>query len=284
VGAGQQVHFTLEETGIYSRALATFLHEAGHHVSLVNPERPKRHGQSRGCRTKTDRVDAWLLADYTLRQQPERWVPLAPQHEKLRALVRRRQQLLKLRQQELNHVEGTLDPLIKESARRVAAHLARELTRVEREMDAVIQSDPRLSHGHHLLSTIPGLGPLSAALLLGELPPLDGFENARQLCAYAGLTPRQRESGTSVRGRSTICKQGRRGLRTVLHMPALVARRHCPPLRQFAERLLANGKTKKAVLSAVARKLLALAFAILRSGKEFNPLYANPLNALHTTT
>lgn len=278
IGTHHSLHLCLEETGCYGRALGTFLHQAGHHVSIVNAALIKNYGRSLNLRTKNDHVDAQLIAGYTLERVPARWQPIDPQHQALRDAARRRQQLLNLLLQEKNHLEATLSSTIRGSIEATIAALKQQITAIETLMKTLISADPSLSHNLALLISIPGIGQLTAMFLLAELPPLDGFSSARQLSAYAGLTPREHQSGTSVKGRSRLCKQGRGGLRKLFFMPAVsLMKSKAGPLRIFADRLLAAAKKPACVVGALMRKLSGLVFAVLRSGKPFDPHYARTM-------
>jgi transposase len=277
--AGQQsVHLCLEETGCYGQALGRVLHAAGHHVSLVNPALIKSYGASLNIRTKNDRVDAQTIARYALERTPARWAPLPPQHQALRDLHRRREQLMAMMLQEKNHLEASLSAAMSAAIEQMIQHLKKLVAQIEAEMSAVIVADPTLQHNAKLLQSIPGIGLRTAQGLLAEMPPLDSFESARALCAYAGLTPRNEESGSSVSKRPRLCKQGRGSLRKLLFMPALSVlgstAKHT--LRAMIERLRANPKpkSKMCIVGALMHKLLALAFGILRSGQPFDPNYA----------
>lgn len=284
VGTRQSLHLCLEETGCYGRALAAFLHQAGHHVSVINAALIKNYGRSLNLRTKTDRVDAQLIAGYTLERIPARWQPLEPQHQALRDAARRRQQLMGLLLQEKNHLEACPSPAIRESIQQTIDALQAQRAAIETHMKALIAADPQLKHNAALLVSIPGIGSLTAMLLLAELPPLDSFTTARSLSAYAGLTPREYQSGTSVNGRTRLCKQGRAGLRTLFFMPALsLMGRKTGPLYHFADRLLKAAKKPACVIGALMRKLSTIVFAILRSGQPFDPNYARSI-ALQTAT
>jgi transposase len=274
VSGGETVHCCLEETGTYGRALAAFLHEGGHFVSVVNAALIKHYGRSLNVRTKNDVVDARLIAQYTLERVPARWRPLAPAHEALRAASRRRQQIISLMTAEKNHLEAATDPAVRASIEHLLTLLHKEQEKIMEQMERLAAEDPVLAHNRSLLDSIPGIGALTALLLLAELPALDSFESARQLCAYAGLTPRERQSGTSVHGRNRLCKQGRGGLRSLLFLPA-ASLLSCKsgPLKAFAQKLINAGKAPKCAVGALMRKLMALTFAILRSGKAYNPQF-----------
>ena len=274
VSGGETVHCCLEETGTYGRALAAFLHEGGHFVSVVNAALIKHYGRSLNVRTKNDIVDAHLIAQYTLERVPARWRPLAPAHEALRAAARRRQQITEMITAEKNHLEAASDPAVRASIEHLLTLLHEEQEKIMEQMERLAAEDPALAHNRSLLDSIPGIGALTALLLLAELPALDSFESARQLCAYAGLTPRERQSGTSVHGRTRLCKQGRGGLRSLLFLPAAsILSCKSGPLKAFAQKLINAGKAPKCAVGALMRKLMALTFAILRSGKAYNPQF-----------
>lgn len=274
VGAGQSCHLCLEETGLYGRALASFLHDAGHHVSLVNAALIAHFGRSLNLRTKNDPVDARLIAAYTLERVPPRFKPLPSQHQNLRDASRRRQQLKRMIAKEKNHLESTGAKAMREHIEATLKLLEGQLGQIDTHIEEIIASDAQLSRNRELLMSIPGIAKISATRLLAELPSLDSFESARQLCAYAGLTPRERQSGTSVNGRTRMCKQGRGGLRELLFMPAMsLMSSKEGPLKDFALRLLKAAKKPACVVGALMRKLMALAFAILRSGKPYDAKY-----------
>ncbi len=276
VAGTHSVHLCLEETGCYGQALGKLLHDAGHHVSLVNPTLIKRYAESLNVRTKNDRADAQIIAQYTLERTPARWTPLPPQHQMLRDLHRRREQLQTMLLQERNHLEASLSEPLTTAIMQMIDHLKGRITEVETQLSEVIASDATLQQNVKLLVSIPGIGERTAQSLLAEMPPLDSFESARALCAYAGLTPREKKSGSSVNGRTRLCKQGRGTLRKMMFMPALSvirskAKNH---LRSFVERLQVDQKKKMCIVGAVMRKLVALAFGILRSGQPFEANYA----------
>lgn len=274
VGQGQALHFCMEETGIYGRALALFLHAAGHHVSLVNAALIKHHGRTLNLRNKNDPVDARLIAHYTLCHVPARWTPPAPEHQRLRELARRRKQIGEMIIAEKNHLEAAQDRGVRAHIEHLLKLLETEHQKVWEEMRQLVKGDATMQRNAQLLQSIPHVAEITTINLLAELPPVDAFEDARQLCAYAGLSPRQEQSGTSVNKRTRMCKQGRSGLRTLLFMPAMsVLSSKSSPLRAFAERLLKAGKAPKCVVGALMRKLLSLAFAILRSGNPFDANY-----------
>src|SRR5579859_290158 len=268
------VHACLEATGRYSEGLAEHLHAAGHTVSVINPARLKAFGQATLVRTKTDQTDGWLLAEFCRRQQPEPWQPPAPEKQALRALVRRRESLLQLRQQEANRLsDGEEDPLVVASLQAVVAVLDEQLAQVAQAMTKHLAAQAELQQQVALVDSIPGIGPTTAAALLSEID-CSAYPSARQLVSQAGLNPRQRQSGTSVHGKPRLSKQGASQLRHILYFPAIVAMRHNPVVHTFAERLAERGKAKMVIVCACMRKLLHLVYGVLKSGRPFDPDYS----------
>jgi len=267
----QRVRACLESTGTYGLALAQFLHDAGHTVSVVNPACIKAFGESELSRAKTDRVDAKLIARFCEAMKPAPWQPPAAEVSQLQGLVRRLESVQQMLQQERNRL-GTpgLSAAVRSSLARTVEALEREVERLEAEIRDHIDQHPQLKQQRDLLCTIPGIGQATAQRLLSEMSGIE-FGRARQLAAYAGLVPSPRESGTSVRGRARLSKRGNVHLRRALYWPAIVAMRHNPVLRAFAQRLLKSGKPKLVVIAAVMRKLLHLVFGVLKHQRPFDP-------------
>jgi transposase len=268
----KMLHACLEATGYYGAEVALFLHEAGYVVSVVNPARIKAYAESQLNRTKTDAGDAALIADFCRTQQPEAWTPPPLEQQELQALVRHLENLQDMRQQEINRRQaGIPSETILKTLDEHIAFLDQQLADLLRLIHDHVDRHPHLRQQRDLLTSIPGIGDLTAFKLLAEIVDVHAFDSARQLAAFAGLTPRERRSGSSVHGRSRLSKRGSPRLRNALYFPAIVALRHNPILHTFAQRLLAAGKSKMQVVAALMRKLLHLVFGILKSGRPFDP-------------
>ena len=263
----------LEATGPYSHALALWLHGQGHRVSLLNPRRVKQYARSAGNRNKTDLLDAAIIADFVCAHLPAAWQPPTLEVAQLQALVRRREELSLMLQAEKNRLEGVASH-VRCSLERIIDTLSAEKTRLEKLITQQIRSHQQLSRDHQLLCTIKGIGSLTAAILLAEMARPGQVERARQAAAHAGLAPRREQSGTSVRRNRGLGKEGNRYLRKALYMPALVAIKYNAPLRHFASRLRAAGKPKMSIVCAIMRKLIHIAFGVLKHQKPFNPSLA----------
>lgn len=279
---GVVVRVCLEATGIYGDGLAQAVHEAGYAVSLLNPVVLKAFRQSSLTRTKTDRTDAALLARYGAVHQPERWTPPPAEIRELQALTRRLESLLHMRQQELNRRESASRSVdVQHSITTVLSALDEEIARLEQLIREHIDRHPGLKAQADLLQTIGGIGEKTATRLLAECGDLTRFASAREAAAFAGLTPQEHTSGTSVRGRPRLSKTGSARLRKALYFPAIAAKRFNPLVRAFCEQLLARGKHIMTVIGAAMRKLIHLAYGVLKSGKPFDPNYRpqRPLQA-----
>lgn len=273
-GAGR-VHACLEATGAYGDSLAAHLHEQGHTVSVVNPAAIKAYAQSRLSRTKTDRVDAALIAGFCSERRPPAWQSPAPELRELQALVRRLDSLVEMRTMEENRLSsGVTVEAIRESVEGHIAHLAEQIKRTEALIRSHIDSHPGLKRQRELLDSIPGIGETTAAALLAEVPDIKEYRSARQVAAFAGLVPRERQSGSSVRGRVRLSKIGNARLRKALYFPAVTALRCSPFFQAWADGLRQRGKSKMAVIGAAMRKLVHLAYGVLKTGRPFDPEWA----------
>jgi transposase len=274
--AGVPLGFCLESTGAYGEALAQALADAGRHVSVVNPARVKYAGLMRGQGNKTDRADAKLIAEYAVRERPPAWQPPPPETRELQALVRRRDDLRALAAGEKGRLAAPgLSRAARQSIRRTVAFLEREADRLQRQADALIAATAALRADRELLESIPGVGAVTAQAILAELPEPARFASAQQAAAYAGLAPREYGSGTSVRRRTRLSKAGNARLRKALYLPALTAIRFNPLLKGFFERLVAAGKARMAAVGACMRKLLMIAYGVLKNRTPFNPSWAS---------
>lgn len=270
------LHVCMEATGVYSEPVALALHQAGLMVSVVNPACIKGFGHSENIRNKNDVIDAGLIARYCIAMKPLPWNPPPLEQRQLRAWSLRVQALKDIRQQEENRLEALSIGGMEEVAQHVKQHIAwlsAEIEKLERDIGDHIDRHPDLKRDADLLASIPGVGMATVARILGHLGDIRRFDNAKAFAAFLGVTPRQRSSGTSVKGRTVISRTGSTSMRAALYMPSLVARRHNPILHRFAERLAATGMAKKAVIGAVMHKLAHLIYGVIHNGKPFDSNY-----------
>ena len=265
----REAHLCMETTGAYGRDLARLLAQQQLLVSVVNPAQIHAFGKTELTRAKTDKADARLIARYCRMHHPGPWVPPSEEIATLQALVQRLEDLLALQTMENNRLESAEGPA-RESVEAVLAFIEQQIDKVRQQIHSHTDQHPHLKNQKALLSSIPGIGENTAATLLAFLSPLDRFRSAKQVVAYAGLNPRIRQSGQWA-GKSPIAKAGNALLRKALYLPAVVAKRHNPVIAAFCDRLLAKGKRPMQVVVAAMRKLLHLAFGVLKSGQPFDP-------------
>jgi len=274
-----RVHACLEATGQYGDEVSEYLYGQGHDVSVVNPTRIKRYGESKLHRNKTDKADADLIAEFCLKEKPALWEPLSPDLKHLRALVRRLNDLQTNYRQESNRLlSGEKDAWVINDLSVHVEYLKARIVATEEEIQNFINQTPDLKAKQDLLVSIPGIGKKSSAMLLAELGEISGFENAPQLAAYAGLNPKGFSSGSSVHKKTRISKQGRSELRSCLYMPAVVAMTHNSVVRALKDRLRERQLPTMAIVAASMRKLLHIAYGVLKNQKPFDPEYDRQFN------
>ena len=252
--------------------MAIYLHEAGHWVSIVNPARIKGFAQSELIRTKTDKMDAGIIARFCLAMKPEPWIPLSPGVRALRALVRRADSLIEMLTREKNRLataHESVIPLIKDHT----GYLKKEIKKVRDQVADLIDQNPNLRQKKDLLVSIPGIGKATIAVILVELDNLEKFNPVRELVAFIGLAPNEALSGSSIKGKPRLYQVGHVRLRKALYMPALVSIQCNPVMIAFYNRLKEKGKNGKVIICAIMRKLVHVIFGILKSGKTFDPNY-----------
>jgi transposase len=271
-----QVRAGLEATGIYSRALAHWLHEQGHTVHVLNPARVAFYARSTGQRNKTDPADARTIAGYVAKHELPVWAPPPEEQAVLQEYCRLRQQLTTQRQQLKNQCHSAGE-LAARHLQRVIRALESELAAIAKAIQAHLAKHPELAAAVRRLTTISGVGELTAAVVVSELPPIHPDSDPRALSAWCGLTPARWQSGLKE-GRTHLSKAGNEYLRRALFMPALVAKRHNPPLKAFAERLTAKGKSHGAILGAISHKLLRIMIGLLRHQRDFDPNWSPQKN------
>ena len=281
LGAEKDAHVVMEATGVYWQTSAFGLHEQGFKVSVVNPAQVKYFARSILRRGKTDSMDAELLAHYAMTMQPALWQPAPAALETLKLFVRERDdimaQLTQLHNQ-LHAHEHRKDPpvnLVKLLKQRISL-----LKKQQKMLEYMILKQCKESCGarYSSLRSIPGIGPVTASVLLAETAALASFEHPKQLTAFAGIAPAPNQSGT-FNGHSSISKVGNVRIRKAFYMAALQAKRHSV-FKDLYERLIKKGKKPKVALIAVARKLMVIAFILVKRRQLFDPNHLSKNQAL----
>ena len=271
-----QIHVGLESTGVYGKGLIAALHQRGLALSVLNPAQVKYFAFSVLRRTKNDRVDAQIIARFCLERKPLATRPLRPIEEQLKVLVHERESRVGEQTRERNRAQAdrfqiALPALISSQRQQRLRQLAQEIAQLDAAIDSLIASDQYLKTQSKLLCSIPGIARLTAAKLLSELAGKE-FQSARQLAAYAGLTPAECRSGCFLYGKTHLSKIGNAFLRKALYLPAAVARRWCRALNPWIVVLESRKLHALAIRGAIMRKLLHIVFGVLKHQQPFNPL------------
>jgi transposase len=266
--ASEPVHVGMEATNTYWESLAEFLSDQGLLVSVINPSLVKNESQSWGMRNKTDKADARVIARYCAAKKPQAWVAPSMEVRELRDRVRHLSCLQEERQRHRNRLETVSSDAVRSSLEQLIVFLDGKIIELENGISDHINRHPDIKGDADLLRSIPGLGDKTIAVILSELPDVSNFRSAKSAVAYGGLSPKRAESG-NYKGTTRLCKFGNAKLRRALYFPAVVATRYNPLVREFYVRLRQNGKCKMSAIGACMRKLLAIAYGVLRTGTPF---------------
>lgn len=263
--ARQPELIVVEATGGYQRAVVQSLFEAGLPVALVNPQRVRQYARACGKLAKTDKLDAFLLAEFGKQVQPRRFEAPSEAEQYLEALLVRRKQLEEMLKAEKNRLR-TIHPALRASVEAMIALLKAEMKQVEAEIREQMKTQASWQEEKALLESVPGVGLITTATLLAELPEL-GKMDRKKIAALVGVAPMNSDSGKKRGYRKT--KGGRAGVRSVLYMATLVATRYNPVIKAQYEHLVSRGKLKKVALTACMRKFLTILNAMLRDHQPF---------------
>ena len=276
-----EMHCCMEATGRYYEELALYLHQQSFEVSVVNPKIIHHYAQVQMNRNKTDKLDADLINRYVEKESPRLWEPPLEEVIILRALTRHLSALQDSKTAESNRLQaGTHPPQVKASIEVMIATLTEQIEKIKREIQDHIDHHPNLKEDQELIATITGIAERSASKILSEIPNIQNFDSAKQLAAYAGLTPQQLQSGPILKQKG-ILKMGSKHLRTAFYMPALSAKQHNKLVVPLVQRLEKDGKHNMTIIAAVMRKLLHQVFGILKHRQSFDPNYL--VNLQNTT-
>lgn len=269
-------HCVMEATGPYYLQLAFFLHSRAMKVSVVNPLIIRRFSQMRLTRAKTDKADAKIILAYGIKEEPTAWEPPKAYIVQLQQLHSLSDQLQKhyralSNQQEAFCVSGFMEKELAKFFKKELVRIQKLIDDIEKQMNEIVTQ----YHGEMMLqlTSIPGVGKKTAMTLIVLSGGFTKFSNYKQLSAYVGLSPRIYESGSSVKGRSRICKMGMSRIRALLYVCSWSAKRCNRACKELYDRLVANGKNKRLALIAVANKLIKQAFAIAISNNIYNENY-----------
>jgi transposase len=272
------VRFVMEATGIYHESLGYFLEEHGHEVSIILPNKISNYFRTREVKTITDKTASETIAMFGLERRLDNWQRPRPIFKKLRQLTREREQLIQVRtiaknqlhaeQSEAQPNPGSLSRLKKQ-----IVFLNKQIREVKDEITELCRQDAKVQKSVDVITTIAGVGLLTTAAVLAETNGFELIRNKRQLSSYAGYDVREKQSGTSIRGKARISKKGNKYLRKAMHMPALAAIRSDERFKAVFARLVAKHGIKMKAAVAVQRKLLELIYTIYKKQTPYDKEY-----------
>lgn len=278
IPAGVKLGIVMEATGKYAEQVATWMQEVEPdlRVAIVNPAQTASFIKSLGFRNKTDDLDAKALARYGQEREPVAWEAPTPEMAVLRDLTRTRADLVATRTAMKNRLNDheRASKTAAEALRKIIDTLEKQVEALDAAIEDHLKANPKLDHQVRLSMTIKGVGIVTSTVILAEMGDLRRFERSRKLAAFAGVSPKLKDSGTSVHGRPRMCKQGSARIRTVLYMAASNAIQHNPDMKAFYQHLLRQGKVERSAIGAVMRKLLVLMRAVLKAGEDWKPRLA----------
>ena len=268
-----RVHICMEATGVHSIKVREYFQAMGYLVSEVNPSVIRSFRHTSMVRTKTDPIDAKLIAIYCYKMTPRSSQIVPTEKKELKKHTARLNYLIERLAMSKTYISSFTDIDIRKSEKRIMDRLEKEIFETNEKLKDLILATPNLKRDHELLTSIPGVGKKTAAIVMSELINEDTSHKQRytKKCqsAHAGLAPAQHQSGVSVNGRPYICKSGNSMLRKSLYFPTMSAIRHNPIIKAFYQKLVSKGKRKIVALVACMRKLLMIMIGVLNTGIPF---------------
>lgn len=264
-------HVCMEATGCYYEEIAEFLYNSGFTVSVVNPLKIKSFRSCKLVRQKTDSTDAQIIAEFCLQNNPAAWSPKPQEIKELHQLSVRIRSL----QTEINRASNMLEnkrlsQKVLESVKTEVDFLKKMISDLEKEAQKIVDENPDLKLKFEALTSICGVGPKTALMILSGMPDVSNFQNASQYAAFVGVTPSHFQSGSSVHGHSHISKIGSVDIRKPLYMSALVVKNINPHFQKFVQKLQSKGKAPKVIVVAIMRKLMRIFFGMLKNLQKYD--------------
>lgn len=276
--------YVMEATGVYHESLAHFLEEKGHEVSIVLPNKISNFFRTLDIKTITDKTASQTIARFGLERKLDSWKRPGGIFKKLRQLTREREQVVAHRTMTKNqlHAEQAEAEPNKSSVNRLKKQIQffnKQEQEIKTELQALIKQDARVTASVKLISSLSGIGTLTAATVLGETNGFELIRNKRQLTSYAGLDVKEKQSGTSIKGKPKISKKGNKYLRKAMHLPALAAIRSDERFKGIYTRLVSKHGIKMKAAVAVQRKLLELIYTIYKTNTPYIKDYFKKLES-----
>jgi len=276
--SGVPGRFVMEATGVYFESLAYFLSDHGYLVSVVLPNKISNYCRTLQVKTTTDKTASEAITQFGLERNLDNWEAPKGIYRKMRQLTRERSQVVETRTIAKNqlHAEKSEAYPNPSSLVRIKKHIAfldNQEKEITEELKQLLQADPEMKKLLIILCSLPGIGLLTAATVLAETNGFNLIRNKRQLASYAGLDVKEKQSGSSVKGKPKISKKGNKYLRRSMHLPALAAIRHDERFKGIFIRLVSKHGIKMKAAVAVQRKLLEMMFILFKNQTTYDKDY-----------
>ena len=263
----------MEATGHYSIGIADFLTEHSIRVSVINPFQVKNFAKASLARNKNDLIDSKIITQFGQRMRPRIYQSTPAEQKEIKDLTKLLDMLKAQLIQLTNQLHSTQGTIARKALEKMSQNFEKEIAQLEKEIANLIARNEQLNEQFRLLTSIKGIGKLTAFRVIALMPHINSFSTAKQFAAYIGITPKSHQSGYFV-GKTTISRLGDGRLRKSLYMAALVAKNYNKALANFVSRLQMKGKTPKTIICAVMRKLAHIIFGVLKSKQPFNENFA----------
>jgi transposase len=280
-----KIRYVMEATGVYHESLACYLADQGYSLSIVLPNKISNYFRTLAVKTITDKTSSEAITLFGLERKLEDWKRPKAVFKYLRQLTRERDQLVEERTMVKNQLhaeksESNPNPSTLKRIKHRIELLNKQETAIKEEMGALAKNEKELKTELTLLCTIPGIGTLTAATILAETNGFELVRNKRQLASYAGFDVQEKQSGTSVKGKTRISKKGNKHLRKAMHLPALTSIKHDDRFKAVFKRLVSKHGIKMKAVVAVQRKLLEMCYTIFRTQMPYNKNYLQKVQTI----
>lgn len=272
------IRFVMEATGVYHESLVYFLDDNGYELSVVMPNKISNYFRTLTVKTITDKTASEAITLFGLERKLDRWQRPKPVYKSMRQLTRERDQIVEERTMVKNHLHAELIEAVpnKNSIQRIKERikmLNRQEEEIKSEITALIKRDDQLAGDISIISSLTGIGELTAVTVLAETNGFELIRNKRQLASYAGFDVKEKQSGTSVKGKSRISKKGNKHIRKAMYLPSLSAIRHDERFKAIFTRLVSKHGIKMKAAVAVQRKMLELMFILFKTRVPYKKNY-----------
>jgi len=274
------VRYVMEATGVYHESLAYYLEEKGYEISVVLPNKISNYVRTLEVKTITDKTASEAIARFGLERKLDKWKQPKQIFKNLKQLTRERDQIVETRTLAKNQLHAEMaeafpNPSSLHRIKALIKFLDKQVAEIVKELTQLVKQDDQVNESIDLICSIPGVGRLTAATVLAETNGFELIRNKRQLTSYAGLDVKEKQSGTSIKGKTHISKKGNRHLRKAMHLPALAAIRHEKKFKSVFVRLVSKHGIKMKAAVAVQRKLLEMIYTIYSKNTAYDRNYLN---------